>query len=66
MSEQASATKADIERIEAKLDHILRAMGGVLEALKPLQRQSEVEAAEWNKAFPPAGKFDESAGGGGI
>jgi hypothetical protein len=48
------------------LDHILRAMGGVLEALKPLHRVSEVEAAEWNKAFPPTGKLDESGGGGGI
>jgi hypothetical protein len=65
MTDQAPATKADIERIEAKLDHILRAMGGVLEALKPLHRESD-EAAEWNKAFPPAGKFDESGGGGGI
>jgi hypothetical protein len=66
MTDQAPATKADIERIEAKLDHILRAVGEVLEALKPLQRESEVEAAEWNKAFPPAGKFDESGDGGGI
>ena len=66
MTDQAPATKADIERIEAKLDHILRAMGGVLEVLKPLRGESEAEAAEWNKAFPPAGKFDESGGGGGI
>ena len=66
MTDQAPATKADIERIEAKLDHILRAVGEVLEALKPLQRESGVEAAEWNKAFPPAGKFDESGDGGGI
>jgi hypothetical protein len=66
MTDQVPATKADIERIEAKLDHILRAVGEVLEALKPLQRESEVEAAEWNKAFPPAGKFDESGDGGGI
>lgn len=66
MTDQAPATKADIERIEAKLDHILRAVGEVLEALKPLQRESDVEAAEWNKAFPPAGKFDESGDGGGI
>jgi hypothetical protein len=66
MTDQTPATKADIERIEAKLDHILRMMGEVLEAFKPLQRESEVEAAEWNKAFPPAGKFDESGSGGGI
>ena len=66
MTDQAPATKADIERIEAKLDHVLRAMGEVLEALKPLQRESEAEAVEWNKAFPPAGKFDESGDGGGI
>ena len=66
MTDQVPATKADIERIEAKLDHILRAVGEVLEALKPLRRESEVEAAEWNKAFPPAGKFDESGDGGGI
>ncbi len=66
MTDQTPATKADIERIESKLDDILGAMGRVLEALKPLQRESEVEAAEWNKAFPPAGKLDESGNGGGF
>jgi hypothetical protein len=66
MDDQAPATKADIERVEGKLDHIFRAMGEVLEALKSLQKEGEVEAAEWNKAVPPAGKFDEFSGGGGI
>ena len=33
MVDQAPATRADIERIESKLDHILRAIGEVLEAL---------------------------------
>jgi hypothetical protein len=66
MIDQAPATKADLERIEGKLDHILRALGEVLEALKPLQREAEIEAAEWNKAFPPAGKLDEFDEGGGI
>jgi hypothetical protein len=66
MTDQTSVTKADIERIEAKLDHVLRIMSGVLEALTPLQRASEAETAEWDKAFPPAGKFDEFGGGGGI
>ena len=66
MIDRAPATKADIERIEGKLDHILRAVDGVLEALKPLQRESEIEAAEWNKAFPPAGKLNEFDDGAGI
>jgi hypothetical protein len=66
MAKQTPATKADIERIEAKLDHILRMVSEVLEALKPLQRESEGEAAEWNKAFPPAGNIDEFGSGGGI
>ena len=57
MVDQAPATKADIERIESKLDHILRAIREVLEALKPLQRESDLAAAEWNKAVPPAGKM---------
>ena len=64
MTDQTAATKADIERIEAKLDQILRVVVQVLEALKPLQRAEEVEAAEWNKAFPPAG--EEYSSGGGI
>jgi hypothetical protein len=66
MTDQAPATKADIERIETKLDHILRAMDGVLEALKPLQTASDLAAADWTKAFPPAGRFDEFGEGGGI
>ncbi|MGA7328918.1 MAG: hypothetical protein WBX25_31635 [Rhodomicrobium sp.] len=66
MTDQTPATKADIEKIEGKLDDILCAMDRVLEALKPLRRESEAEAAEWNKAFPPAGKLDESGDGGGI
>ena len=47
MVDQAPATKADIERIESKLDHILRAIGEVLEALKPSQRECDLAAAEW-------------------
>jgi len=66
MADQAPATKADIERIESKLDHILRAIGEVWEALKPLQRESDLAAAEWNKAAPPAGKIDDFSDGGGI
>jgi len=66
MADQALATKADIERIESKLDHILRAIGEVLEALKPSQRESDFAAAEWNKAVPPAGRIDEFDDGGGI
>jgi hypothetical protein len=64
MPNKMAASKADIERIEAKLDHILRAMGEVLEALKPLQAAGEVEAADWNKAFPPADKSGEFRGDG--
>jgi hypothetical protein len=64
MANQKPATKADIKRIEVKLDQILRVVGGVLEALK--RRDGEVEAAEWNKAFPPAGRLDEYENGGGI
>ena len=64
MTDQTAATKADIERIEAKLDHILCIVVQVLEALKPLQRAEEVEAAEWNKTFPPAA--EEYSSGGGI
>jgi hypothetical protein len=52
MVDQAPATKADIERIESKLDHILRAIGEVLETLKPSQRESDLAATEWNKAVP--------------
>jgi hypothetical protein len=66
MVDQTPATKADIERIESKLDHILRAIGEVLEALKPSQGESYLEAAEWNKAVPPAGKIDDFGDGGGI
>jgi hypothetical protein len=66
MTDRTPATKSDIERIEAKLDHILRAMGEVVEALKPLQRAGEAEAAEWKNAFPSAGDVDESGSGGGI
>ena len=66
MANQAPATKADIQRIESKLDHILRAIGEVLEALRSLQRESELAAAEWNKAVPPAGKIDDFGDGGGI
>jgi hypothetical protein len=66
MVDPAPATKADIERIEGKLDHILRAIGEVLETLKPSQRESDLTAAEWNKAVPPAGKIDEFDNGGGI
>ena len=66
MVDQAPATKADIERIESKLDHILRAIGEVLEALKPSQREGDLAAAEWNKAVPPAGKIDDFSDGGGI
>jgi hypothetical protein len=66
MVDQAPATKADIERIESKLDHILRATGEVLEALKRLQRKSDLAAAEWNKAVPLAGKIDDFGDGGGI
>lgn len=66
MVDQAPATKADIERIESKLDHILRAIGEVLEALKLLQRESDLAATEWNKAAPPAGKIDDFSDGGGI
>jgi hypothetical protein len=66
MVDPASATKADIERIEGKLDHILRAIGEVLEALKPSQRESELAAAEWNKAVPPAGQIEDFDDGGGI
>ena len=47
MVDQAPATKADIERIESKLDHSLRVIGEVLEALKPSQRESDLE--------PPSG-----------
>ena len=42
MVDQAPATRADIERIESKLDHILRAIGEVLEALKRSQRESDL------------------------
>jgi hypothetical protein len=66
MTKEAPATKADIERVEVKLDHILRAMGEVFEALEKLQRQNELEAADWNKAVPPAGRLDEIDEGGGI
>ncbi len=66
MTDQPAATKADIERVEAKLDHILRVMGEILEALKPLQMAGEVEAADWNKAFPLPGKSDEISSGGGV
>ena len=66
MVDQAPASRADIERIESKLDHILRAIGEVLEALKPSQGESYLAAAEWNKAVPPAGKIDDFGDGGGI
>jgi hypothetical protein len=66
MVDQAPATKADIERIESKLDHILRAIGEVLKALKPSLRESDLAAAEWNKAVPLAGKVDDLGDGGGI
>jgi hypothetical protein len=66
MVDPAPATKADIERIEGKLDHILRAIGEVLEALKPSQGESDLAAAEWNKAVPPAGRIDDFDDGGGI
>lgn len=66
MTDKKAATKADIERIEAKLDQILRLVGEVLEALKASQMAGEVEAAEWNKAFPLADKSDEFSSGGGI
>jgi hypothetical protein len=66
MVDQAPATKADIERIESKLDHILRAIGEVLKALEPSQRESDLAAAEWNKAVLPAGNIDDFGDGGGI
>jgi hypothetical protein len=66
MTDQAPATTADIARVEDKLDHILRVMDGILEALKPLHMAEEVEAADWNKAVPPAGKPGEFSEGGGI
>ena len=66
MVDQAPATRADIERIDSKLDHILRAIGEVLEALKPSQRESDLAAAEWNKAVPPAGKIDDLATAAGF
>ena len=66
MVDQAPATRADIERVESRLDHILRAIGEVLEALKPSQRESDLAAAEWNKAVAPAGKIDDFGDGGGI
>jgi hypothetical protein len=62
MTEQTPATKVDIERIEAKLDHILGVIAGILEILKPLQTTREGEAVDWNKAVPPAGEYDEGAG----
>jgi len=66
MVDQAPATRADIERIESKLDHVLRAIDEVLEALKRLQRESDLAAAEWNKAVAPSGKIDDFGDGGGI
>jgi hypothetical protein len=46
MVDQAPATKADIERIESKLDHILRATCEVFEALKRLQRESDLRSRQ--------------------
>ena len=66
MVDQVPATRADIENVESKLDHVLRAIGEVLEALKRLQRESDLAATEWNKAAPPAGKIDDFGDGGGI
>jgi hypothetical protein len=66
MVDQARASRADIERIESKLDHVLRAIGEVLEGLKRLQRESDLAAAEWNKAVPLASKIDDLRDGGGI
>ena len=66
MVDQAPATRADIERIESKLNHIIRAIGEVLEALERLQREGDLAAAEWNKAVPPASKIDDFGDGGGI
>jgi hypothetical protein len=55
MVDQAPATKADIERIESKLDHIIRAIGDY----------RGKAATEWNKAVSPAG-IHSPAGGQGM